>query len=106
MLEASGIRPEKIDGISFCSQGQGLVLVDKNGKPVRRPMSYMDQRAREELKKGMAHGVQIAGANVPVLIKSLLITGAVAASVKDPVWKYNWVKNHEPALFKKVYKSK
>ncbi|MCH5198029.1 MAG: FGGY-family carbohydrate kinase [Oscillospiraceae bacterium] len=100
----SGVSPEQIEGISFCSQMQGLVLVDKNGNAVRRPMSYMDQRAREELKKGIAHGITVAGASVPILIKSLVITGAVAASVKDPVWKYNWVKNHEPENFKKVYK--
>lgn len=100
----AGIDASLIEGISFCSQMQGLVLVDKEGKPVRRAMSYMDQRAREELKKGVAHGIQIAGASIPILLKSLMITGAVAASVKDPVWKYNWVKNHEPENFKRVYK--
>ncbi len=100
----AGIDASLIEGISFCSQMQGLVLVDKEGKPVRRAMSYMDQRAREELKKGIAHGVQIAGASIPILLKSLMITGAVAASVKDPVWKYNWVKNHEPENFSRVHK--
>ncbi|MBQ7688384.1 MAG: FGGY-family carbohydrate kinase [Clostridia bacterium] len=103
-LAQAKVEPEQIEGISFCSQMQGLVLVDKDGNAVRRPMSYMDQRAREELKKGIAHGVQVAGASIPILLKSLVITGAVAASVKDPVWKYNWVKNHEPENFKKVYK--
>ena len=103
-LQDSGVAAGDIAGVSFCSQMQGLVLVDKNGEAVRRPMSYMDQRAREELKKGIAHGVQVAGASVPILLKSLVITGAVAASVKDPVWKYNWVKNHEPENFSRVYK--
>ncbi len=103
-LKQSKIKPDQISGISFCSQMQGLVLVDKDGNHVRRAMSYMDQRAREELKKGIAHGPQIAGANIPKLLKSLQITGAVAASVKDPVWKYNWVKNHEPENFKKAHK--
>lgn len=103
-VSEAGIDASLIEGISFCSQMQGLVLVDKDGVPVRRAMSYMDQRAREELKKGIAHGFQIAGANVPKLLKSIMITGAVAASVKDPVWKYNWVKNHEPENFKRVHK--
>ena len=70
-LGTAGIQPTQIEGISFCSQMQGLVLVDKEGKPVRRAMSYMDQRAREELKKGIAYGPQIAGANIPKLLKSL-----------------------------------
>lgn len=93
-----------IAGISFCSQMQGLVLVDKEGHAVRRAMSYMDQRAREELKKGIAYGPQIAGAYVPKLLKTLQVTGAVASSVKDPVWKYKWVEAHEPDVFERVYK--
>lgn len=103
-LEQAKIPPEQIAGISFCSQMQGLVLVDRDGVPVHRAMSYMDQRARQELKKGMAHGVQVAGANVPKLLKSLKITGAVAASVKDPVWKYKWIEAHEPNNFSRAYK--
>ena len=102
-LKNAEIRPDQIAGISFCSQMQGLVLVDKEGKPVRRAMSYMDQRAREELKKGIAYGPQIAGANIPKLLKSLQITGAVAASVKDPVWKYKWVEAHEPENFRRIF---
>ncbi len=104
VLAETGLSPAEIAGISFCSQMQGLVLVDKEGVPVRRAMSYMDQRAGEELKKGMAFGPQIAGANVVRLLKSLRVTGAVAASVKDPVWKYKWVQAHEPEAFARTYK--
>ena len=98
------IDPKEVAGISFCSQAQGLVLVDKDGKAIRRAFSYMDQRARREIKEGIAHGLQIAGANIFKLIPALMITGAAPVSVKDPVWKYNWVKNNEPENFKKVYK--
>ena len=98
------VKKEQIEGISFCSAMQGLVLVDKEGNCIRRPMTYMDQRAREELKKGMAHGVQIAGAEVTKLLKYLKYTGAVSSSVKDPIWKYRWVEAHEPENFKKIYK--
>ncbi len=98
------VKPEQIEGISFCSQMQALVLVDKEGNCVRRPMSYMDQRAKEELKKGIAHGVQIAGAEVTKLLKYLKYTGAVSSSVKDPIWKYKWVEAHEPENFKRIYK--
>lgn len=98
------VTPDDIDGISFCSQMQGLVLVDKDGLPIRRAMSYMDQRARKELKENMAYGLKVAGGNVVKLLKSLSITKAAALSVKDPVYKYLWVKNNEPDVFKKVYK--
>ena len=104
VLDRTGLDPTEIAGISFCSQMQGLVLVDKEGNPVRRAMSYMDQRAGEELKKGIAYGPQIAGANIVKLLRSLMVTGAVAASVKDPVWKYKWVEANEPEAFAKTYK--
>ena len=93
------VRPDQVAGISFCSQMQGLILVDKDGIPVHRPMSYMDQRAKAEIKKGIANGLQVAGANIFKLIPSLIITGAVTSSVKDPVWKYKWLEAHEPENF-------
>ncbi len=98
------VKPEQIAGLSFCSQMQGLVLVDRDGTPVRRAMSYMDQRAGAELKKGLAHGPQIAGANVVKLLKCLKANGAVPSSVKDPVWKYKWVQSHEPENFARTDK--
>ena len=79
----TAVRPDQVAGISFCSQMQGLVLVDKDGIPVHRPMSYMDQRAKAEIKKGIANGIQVAGANIFKLIPSLIITGAVTSSVKE-----------------------
>ncbi len=98
------VRPEQVAGVSFCSQMQGLVLVDREGVPVHRPMSYMDQRAGEEIKKGIAYGFQIAGANIFKLIPSLVITGAVSGSVKDPMWKYKWLEAHEPENLARAYR--
>lgn len=104
LFAQTDITPDQIAGISFCSQMQALILVDRDGVPVHRPMSYMDQRAREEIKKGIAYGFQIAGANILKLIPSLIITGAVTSSVKDPVWKYKWVEAHEPENFARAYR--
>ena len=96
VLRKSGVECAVIRGLSFCSQMQGLVLTDADGVPVHRPMSYMDQRATEEIRKGIAYGPQIAGANILKLIPSLAITGAVSGSVKDPMWKCKWIEAHEP----------
>ena len=41
VMKKSKIDKKNISGISFCSQMQGLVLVDKDGNAVRRAMSYM-----------------------------------------------------------------
>lgn len=104
LFENCEIKPEDIAGISFCSQMQGLVLADKDGVPVHRPMSYMDQRAKEEIKKGIANGIQIAGANIFKLLPSLQITGVVSSSVKDPLWKYKWIEANEPENFERAYR--
>lgn len=104
LFSSGTVSPEEIAGLSFCSQMQGLVLVDREGNAIRRPMSYMDQRSHEELKRGLAHGMQIAGANVRKLLTSLRLTGAVSSSVKDPLWKYKWVEAHEPDNFQQVWK--
>ena len=51
LLAKTGVSKDEIIGISFCSQMQGLVLVDKEGNLLRRPMSYMDQRAEDVMNK-------------------------------------------------------
>lgn len=104
VVAEAAIDPKEIAGMSFCSQMQGLVLVDAAGQILRRPMSYMDQRAKEEIRRGIAYGPQIAGGNIFKVLRSVLLTGAVSTSVKDPVWKYKWVEAHEPEIFSRVYK--
>ncbi|MCL2532122.1 MAG: FGGY-family carbohydrate kinase [Oscillospiraceae bacterium] len=103
-LAEANVQPKDIAGISFCSQMQGLVLVDQAGVPLRRAFSYMDQRATEQHKRGMAHGLQVAGGNVVKLLRALKCTGAAPLSVKDPVWKYKWVQQHEPEIFAQTHK--
>ena len=102
LFARTAVPPEEVAGLSFCSQMQGLVLVDRGGQPVRRAMSYMDQRASAELKKGLAHGPRIAGANVWKLLRCLRTNGAVPSSVKDPVWKYKWVEARERSNFERT----
>ena len=104
LFDKTDISPEQISGISFCSQMQGLVLVDEKGNALRRPMSYMDQRAATEMKACQGHGLTISGVSVNKLLKSLIITHAAPTSVKDPIWKYKWVQKHEPELFLRVHK--
>lgn len=104
LFTKTDVSPAEIDGISFCSQMQGIVLVDKEGKALRRPMSYMDQRASEEMKTCQGHGITISGANIFKLLKSLRLTCAASTSVKDPIWKYKWVQKNEPDIFARVHK--
>lgn len=105
LILKTGIDTGQIVGISFCSQMQGIVLVDEEGNALRRPMSYMDQRGIKEFEACMGKGLlKISGCDVFKLLKSLRINCAASTSVKDPVWKYKWVENNEPRVFAKIHK--
>lgn len=48
VLERTGVAPARIEAVSFCSQMQCVVLVDRAGNALRPAMSYMDKRATKE----------------------------------------------------------
>jgi xylulokinase len=99
-LEKIELPGSAIKATAFSAQMQGLVLVDQSGTPVRRPMSYMDNRAHREIEQHLYQGiVKINRWNARKMARWLWITGAAAASVKDPIWKYLWVKGNEPEAF-------
>ena len=104
VFEKTDVTPAQVTGISFCSQMQGMVLVDEYGRALRRPMSYMDQRASAEFKACQTHGPCVSGVNIGMLLRSLRATHAASTSVKDPLWKYKWVQAHEPEIFQKSHK--
>jgi len=105
VMQQSGIDPAEIQGMAFCAQMQGFVPVDKDGSVLRNPMSYLDNRGTAQIEKGLYHGFpRIEGWNAYKTLRSLQITGGLSASVKDPLWKYQWMRDNEPELFAKLYK--
>lgn len=104
LLDKTGVRPEEIRGISFCSQFQTVVMVDREGRPLRKAMSCMDTRANRQFKRCMNTGIRVEGLDILKVLKYIRITGAVSGSAKDPAWKYLWVRDHEPEIFQKTYK--
>jgi len=104
LLKRTGVSKEEIKGISFCSQMQTLVMVDKEGTPLRRAMSCMDTRADKQFAKYMKRGLQIEGLNLYKVYRLIRITGAVTASTKDPIWKYHWIRDNEPEIYHNTYK--
>ena len=105
IIIASEVKPDEIEGMAFCSQMQGTVLVDEKGNALRRPMNYLDQKGVREYKDCMGSGlVKVSGCNLYKLVRNLLVNYAGSTSAKDPIWKYKWVENNEPEVFDKVYK--
>lgn len=105
LFDNSEVTPDEIEGIAFCSQMQGTVLVDEEANAVRPPMNYLDQKGVKEYKECMGSGIiKVSGCNLYKLVKNLIVNYAGSTSAKDPVWKYKWVENNEPAVFRKTYK--
>ncbi|MBN1122619.1 MAG: FGGY-family carbohydrate kinase [Anaerolineae bacterium] len=100
LLERTKVTPESIRAMAFCAQMQGFIPVDQNGEALYRAMSYMDNRGTEQIKRYLHSGaIRIEGMNAVRLLSSLRLTGGVSASVKDPVWKYLWLRDNEPEIF-------
>ena len=93
-----------VAGISFCSQMQALVLVDKHARAIRPAISFIDQRGKHIKERYFSGQPKISGMSVRKLLASLNHTGVASASAKDPVWKYLWVKHNEPEVFAQAYK--
>ena len=105
LFETSDVKPQEIDGLAFCSQIQGTVLVDEHANALRRPMNYLDQKGYKEYKDCMGRGlIKVSGCSLYKLARNLRVNYAGSVSAKDPVWKYKWVENHEPEVFNRIYK--
>jgi len=89
-----GIDKRHVVSMAFSGQMMGCVVVDKNGKPLRKAIIWADQRSQEEES----------------YIKSKIdevdfyhITGhKISASYS--IEKLMWIRNNEPDIFKQVYK--
>ena len=104
LLALTGTGPDQVRGLTFCSQMQCLVLVDAAGDPVRPALSYLDQRPTARMATLTRGGPRIAGIGAGLLVPWLRVSGGVAASVKDPLWKYLRVADEEPAAFARVHR--
>jgi xylulokinase len=105
LFTKSEIKPREIKGMAFCSQMQGAVFVDENGNALRRPMNYLDQKGVREYQECMGSGIiKVSGCSLYKIVRNLLVNYAASVSAKDPVWKYKWVENNEPDVFRKIYK--
>jgi len=94
LLIKSNVSPDKIAGIGISSLSPDACPVDKEGKPVRSALIYMDRRAVEEcdLVRGEFGEEEI-----------LKITG----NAIDPYfsgYKMLWIMRNEPEIYRKTWK--
>lgn len=104
VLEHAQVAPQSIQAMAFCAQMQGFVPVDASGKALYRAMSYMDSRGTLQRKRYLQDGVlKIEHMNAIKLLTALRITGGASASVKDPLWKYLWLRDEHPDIFRNLH---
>ncbi len=93
LISSSGIKTSEIRCIGISYQMHGLVIVDKNGKPLRPSIIWCDSRAVEIGNRGFeALGAEYCSNNL------LNSPGNFTAS------KLRWVKENEPNIFNAIYK--
>ena len=93
VIKEANIDASKISGIGISYQMHGLVIVDKNGEPLRNSIIWCDSRAIEIGNKAFEDlGEEKCASNL------LNSPGNFTAS------KLKWVKENEPELYNKIYK--
>ncbi|MFC1996404.1 FGGY-family carbohydrate kinase [Chloroflexota bacterium] len=105
VLKESGVDPADIKGMAFCAQMTAYIPVDKSGAALRNPMSYLDGRSTAQISRHLYTGLlRIDNMNLFKLLRFVRITGGGAASAKDSLWKYIWVRDNEPEIHAATHK--
>lgn len=89
-----GIRTEDILGISFSSQMQACIVVDKQGKALRPAMIWADLRAEEQAGQLMER----VGANRMYELNGHRVSASYS------IEKLMWIRDNEPEIYARTYK--
>ena len=86
---------QKIVSISFSAQGETLLFLGADGKPLRNAIVWMDNRAKMEA------GALAARFGNDTCYR---VTGQVSFEPCWPASKVRWVRDNEPDVFRKTWK--
>ncbi len=105
LLHNAHVDSKDVIGITFSSQTQSLVPVDRDGVPLRPAMSWLDGRSAGIMREKLWRPPRILGYNIFKLIRFLRITGGSPGHTgKDQIGKILWLREHEPQVFRKAHK--
>lgn len=96
VLRRAKINPKDIRALGLSVQGETLIVTDRNGKPLRNAIIWLDNRAHEEAEI-LSNEFDIDGL-------SYKITGQVKIVPTWPASKIFWIKRREKKTFEKAYK--
>lgn len=94
VISKSGVNPADIKGLGLSGQMHGLVMIDKDGKVLRKSIIWCDQRTSYECEQitnlvGKQRLIEITA--------NPALTGFTASKIM-------WVKNNEPDVYEKAFK--
>jgi len=95
LLQKSKINPGDIKGLAFSSQGETIIAVDKQGKPLRKAIIWLDNRSGKEAK--------IIEENFSKQ-HLMNVTGQPEVLPLWPATRILWLKHNEPEIFNQVGK--
>ena len=95
VLAQAKIDSSKIKSIGISAQGETLILVDKEGKPLTNAVVWLDNRAQQEAEELVK---EFGNEN------TYHITGQVEIVPTWPAAKILWFKKHKPDIYRQVAK--
>lgn len=105
VMKKNKVKPDEIVGVTFSSQTQGLVPVDKSGAPLRPAFSWLDGRSADIMRKKLWTQPRVMGYNLFHMLRFLAITGGSPGHTgKDQIGKLLWLREYEPEIFNNAYK--
>ena len=93
LLKQTGIDSAKISGIGIAYQMHGLVVVDRNGAPLRNAIIWCDSRA-----------VDIGNEAFKALGTKKCMEHLLNSPANFTASKLKWVHDNEPDIYEKIYK--
>ncbi len=91
VIAQSKINPSDIKGLGISGQMHGLVMLDKDGKVLRRSIIWLDQRTAKECEEITA---KVGARRLIEITANPALTGFTASKIL-------WVRNHQPEIYEK-----
>ena len=95
VIAEAKINPESVKGLAFSSQGETLIVVDADGKPIRKAIVWLDNRSTAEAKE-----IEDQFGNQLIMD----ITGQPEVVPTWPATRILWLKKNEPDTFCRAFK--
>jgi xylulokinase len=99
ITERGTVGPDDIAVVSVTSQWCGTVPVDREGRPLRDALIWMDSRGAPQIERIVGGPVRVAGYDPRKLRTWIRLTAGIPAhSGKDPIAHILWLQEHEPDI--------